>query len=132
MKENVDEKIAVDEKTDETENVVEEENTVEEGNVVVNNVENKGVKKKKTRNTIFKILDVIIVLVLIYFIIGYVNFYKITNDKKPLFTISEKSYNVEGGKVKVYHNGLYKIVEHEVTDVNKTFSLKLWFMKDVK
>jgi len=81
---------------------------------------------------VFKILDVIVVLILIYFIIGYINFYKITNDKKPLFTISEKNYEVENGKVKVYHSGVYKIVEHEITGVNKSYSLKLWFMDDIK
>lgn len=117
------------------ENVNENENVEKTDEAVTtdeNVVENKNVKKKRVRNAIFKVLDVVVLLMLVYFIIGYVNFYKITNDKKPLFTISEKSYNVENGKVKVYHNGLYKIVEHEVTDVNKTYSLKLWFMKDVK
>lgn len=92
----------------------------------------KKLKRKKKRNLIFKILDVLIVAILIYFIVGYINFYKITNDKKPLFTINEKKYDVENGTVKVYHNGIYKIVEHEVTGVNKSYSLKLWFMDDIK
>lgn len=122
MEENV-------ESVNENENVEKKDEAV---TIDENVVDNKNVKKKRARNAIFKVLDVVVLLMLVYFIIGYVNFYKITNDKKPLFTISEKSYNVENGKVKVYHNGLYKIVEHEVTDVNKTYSLKLWFMKDVK
>ena len=44
------------------------------------------------KKTIVVILEVIVVLLIFWFIIGYINFGKITNNEEPLFVVSEKSY----------------------------------------
>lgn len=88
--------------------------------------------KKFNTNIIFYILDALLVIIAIYFMLGYINFYKYSNDQKPLFTFSEKKYQVPDGNVTVKNYYIYKIVRHEVTNNSVTYGLKLWFMKDVK
>lgn len=90
-------------------------------------------KKRKIRNIIMAIIDILIVLLVIYFIIGYINFYNLSNDKKPLFVVKENNYTTTSGdKVNVYDNIIYKIVEHEKPGTSISYSLKLWFMDDIK
>ena len=94
-------------------------------------------KMKKRRNIIWVIIDIFIVLVVIYFGFGYLNFFKISNEEEPLFKFEEPvTYKPQDSDaiVKVYNYKIYKIVETR-TDVPKktiTYSMKLWFMKDVK
>lgn len=89
-------------------------------------------KKSKARNTILLILDVIIVLVVIYFILGYINFFKISKEQEPLFEGQEIKYERGKGEVTVHDYKIYKIVEHKIPKKNISYSLKLWFMEDVK
>ena len=42
-------------------------------------------KKGTVRTIIWAIIDVLIVLVVAYFILGYFNFFKISKEQKPLF-----------------------------------------------
>lgn len=83
------------------------------------------------KKVIVTILEVIVVLLIFWFILGYINFGKITNNEKPLFVVSEKSYEYEGGRVDVYNNIIYKIVVYKDINSEITYSLKLFFMKDV-
>ena len=83
------------------------------------------------KKTIAIILEVIVVLLIFWFIIGYINFGKITNNEEPLLVVSEKSYEHEGGTVTVYNNIIYKIVVHKDANSEIMYSLKLFFMKDV-
>lgn len=77
------------------------------------------------------ILEVIVVLLIFWFILGYINFGKITDGKKPVYVVKETSYEKDGGNVKVYDNIIYKIVVYEDANREITYSLKLFFMKDV-
>ena len=88
-------------------------------------------KKKTIRNVILAIIDVIVILLAVYFVIGYVNFYKIKNNEKPLFVVRENSYGNGSGNVVVYDNIIYKIVNYEIPDESLSIGLKLWFMEDV-
>lgn len=88
-------------------------------------------KKKKIRNIILLIIDIIIVLLSIFFVIGYINFYKLSHDQKPLFVLEERHYNSYSDLIDVYDNYIYKIVRYEVPDRSVNYSLKLWFMEDV-
>ncbi len=90
-------------------------------------------KKKKVRNIIMAIIDILIVLLVIYFIIGYINFYNLSNEKEPLFVVKEDSYVTNSGdEVSVYDNVIYKIIKHEKPGKSISYSLKLWFMEDIK
>lgn len=89
-------------------------------------------KKRKVRNVIMAIIDILIVLLVVWFIIGYINFNKLSKDKEPLFVVRENSYKTLDGKVDVYDNIIYKVVRHEVTGKNISYSLRLWFMDDIK
>ncbi len=89
-------------------------------------------KKSKKKNIIWLIIDVIIVLIVIYFIIGYLNFFKISREQKPIFEGKDTSYERGNGTVTVHNYTLYKIVEYEIPDQNISYSMKLWFMEDVK
>ena len=89
-------------------------------------------KKGKRRNIIWIIIDTIIILVVIYFILGYVNFYKISKEKKPLFNGQVTTYEKGVGNITVNKYFIYKIVKYEVPDQNVTYSMKLWFMDDIK
>ncbi|MDD5979891.1 MAG: hypothetical protein PUC23_02115 [bacterium] len=77
------------------------------------------------------ILEVIVVLLIFWFILGYINFGKITNGEQPVYVVKEKSYEKDGGNVKVYDNIIYKIVVYKDVNSEITYSLKLFFMKDV-
>ncbi len=80
---------------------------------------------KKVRNIIMAIVDVVIV--------GYINFYNLSNDKEPLFVVKENNYTTNSGdEVYVYDNIIYKIVKHEEPGKKLTYSLRLWFMDDIK
>ena len=77
------------------------------------------------------ILEVIVVLLIFWFILGYINFGKITDGEKPVYVVKETSYEKDGGNVKVYDNIIYKIVVYKDVNSEITYSLKLFFMKDV-
>lgn len=89
-------------------------------------------KKKKIRNIILLIIDIFVVLLSIFFVIGYVNFYKLSHDEKPLFVLGERHYDSNNNLVDVYDNYVYKIIRYEVPEKSVNYSLKLWFMKDVE
>ena len=89
-------------------------------------------KKKKIRNTIILIIDIIIVLVVAYFVIGYFNFHNITKNEDPLFEGEVIKYEKAPGEVTVHDYKIYKIVEYTIPGKNITYSMKLWFMDDVK
>lgn len=89
-------------------------------------------KNKKIRNTIFIIIDILILFVVAYFVLGYLNFYKISKDQEPLFAGEKKEYNKDNGIVTVHNYTIYKIVEYKIPNQNITYSMKLWFMDDVK
>lgn len=89
--------------------------------------------KKKKINIIMIILDIIIILLVGYFVIGYLNFNKIKEGKEPIFVVDTKTYNYDSNTViTVYDNKIYKVVKQENKDKNIMYSLKLWFMDDVK
>ncbi len=89
-------------------------------------------KNKKLKTTIWIIIDVIIVLIVAYFVIGYLNFFKISKNENPIIEGKQNSYQKGAGTVTVHNYTLYKIVEYEIPDQNITYSMKLWFMDDVK
>ena len=87
---------------------------------------------KRVRNTIWIIVDIIIVLIVAYFVVGYFNFFNISKEKAPIFEGKVTSYNNETGTVTVHNYALYKVVEYEIPNKNISYSMKLWFMDDVK
>lgn len=89
-------------------------------------------KNKKIRNIIFIIIDIIIVLIVVYFVLGYLNFFKISKEQEPLLAGEKKEYNKDNGIVTVHDYTIYKIVEYKIPEQNITYSMKLWFMDDVK
>lgn len=89
-------------------------------------------KEMKTKNIIWIIIDVIIVLIVAYFILGYINFFNISKEKEPLFDGKVNTYEEGIGDVTVHNYGIYKIVEYKIPDQNVTYSMKLWFMDDIK
>ena len=83
------------------------------------------------KKVIVTIFEVIVVLLIFWFILGYINFGKIANNEEPLYVVNEKSYEYEGGTVDVYDNIIYKIVVYKDVNSEILYSLKLFFMKDV-
>ena len=89
--------------------------------------------KKKKINIIMIIIDILIILLVGYFVIGYLNFSKIKDGKDPVFVVDTKTYDYDSNTViTVYDNKIYKVVKQENKDKNIIYSLKLWFMDDVK
>lgn len=89
-------------------------------------------KKKRVRNIIILFIDLIIILIVGYFVIGYFNFYNIGKGKDPVFEGEIREYQKTPGVVTVHDYKLYKVVEYEIPNQNVTYSMKLWFMDDVK
>ena len=90
-------------------------------------------KKNKTlTTTIWIIIDILIVLVVAYFVVGYFNFFKIKKEQAPVFEGVTNKYEKDKGEVTVHDYKLYKIVEYKIPDKSITYSMKLWFMDDVK
>lgn len=83
------------------------------------------------KKTIVIVLEVIVVLLIFWFILGYINFGRISNEEEPVYVVKEKTYEKDGGTVKVYDNILYKIVVYRNSSDEIVYSLKLFFMKDV-
>ncbi len=88
--------------------------------------------KKKGKTIALIILDILIVLIVIYFVIGYFNFFKITKSQKPIIEGKKTQYTKDEGEVTVNNYVLYKIVKYKIPGKNITYSMKLWFMDDVK
>lgn len=94
---------------------------------------NEYIPKKKKINIIMIIIDILIILLVGYFVIGYLNFTKIKDGKDPVFVVDTKTYDYDSNTViTVYDNKIYKVVKQENKDKNIIYSLKLWFMDDVK
>ena len=90
-------------------------------------------KKKGTVKTIiWVIIDILIVLVVAYFIVGYFNFFKISKEQNPIFDGTVTSYKKNEGEVTVNDYMIYKIVKFKIPNKNISYSMKLWFMEDVK
>ena len=89
-------------------------------------------KKKRVRNIIWIIIDALIVLIVAYFVVGYFNFFNISKGKEPVFEGEVTNYKRGIGNVTVHNYKLYKVVEYEIPDQNVSYSMKLWFMDDVK
>lgn len=89
--------------------------------------------KRKKINIIMIIIDILIILLVGYFVIGYLNFSKIKDGKEPVFVVDTKTYNYDSNTViTVYDNKIYKVVKQENKDKNIIYSLRLWFMDDVE
>ena len=89
--------------------------------------------KRKKINIIMIIVDIFIILLVGYFVIGYLNFSKIKDGKDPVFVVDTKTYNYDSNTViTVYDNKIYQVVKQENKDKNIIYSLKLWFMDDVE
>lgn len=82
--------------------------------------------KKNIFKTIFITLDIIIILIVIYFFLGYLNFNMIKNNKSPLFHFSIYEKKMANNKVKVYNYGLYKIIRNEKIDYNVSYKMKIF------
>ena len=54
--------------------------------------------KSKTKSVIFIILDIVIVLIAVYFVIGYFNFFKISKEQKPVIEGKVNTYQKNGGE----------------------------------
>ena len=68
-----------------------------------------------------------------YFVIGYLNFINIKDNKEPVFVVDTKTYNYDSNTIiTVYDNKIYKVIKQENKDKNIIYSLKLWFMDDVE
>ena len=79
------------------------------------------------------IIDIIIILLVGYFVIGYLNFINIKDNKEPVFVVDTKTYNYDSNTIiTVYDNKIYKVIKQENKDKNIIYSLKLWFMDDVE
>lgn len=89
-------------------------------------------KKGKIKTIIWVIIDILIVLVVAYFIVGYFNFFKISKEQEPVFEGKVKSYIKNEGQVTVNDYTIYKIVKYKIPNKNISYSMKLWFMEDVK
>ena len=77
-----------------------------------------------------KIMAIVLELAFLFlFILGYINFGKIADGKKPVYVVKEKTYEVADGTVEVYDNIIYKIVVYHSSEIK--YSLKLWFMSDI-
>ena len=78
-------------------------------------------------------IDIIIILLVGYFVIGYLNFINIKDNKEPVFVVDTKTYNYDSNTIiTVYDNKIYKVIKQENKDKNIIYSLKLWFMDDVE
>lgn len=86
--------------------------------------------KKINSKKVLYVLDLIIIFIVIYFCIGYINFTKIRDNQDPLFNgvLIEKNNNKNN--IKVYKYGIYKIIKNEKKNSNVSYSMKLWFSKD--
>ncbi len=84
---------------------------------------------KLVKRILLIISEIIFLLLVFWFIIGYINFGNIADGKEPIIVLKEKTYDVENGTVKVYDNYIYKIVVYNSDSIK--YSLKLWFMKDI-
>lgn len=89
-------------------------------------------KGSKTKTAIWIIIDIIIILIVAYFVLGYFNIFKIRQGQEPIFEGKVNKYQKDEGEVTVHDYTLYKIVEYKIPDKNITYSMKLWFMDDVK
>lgn len=86
-------------------------------------------KRKKIRN-IFIILDIFIVLLTLYFGIGYLNFNRIKNNKNPIYTCKKIENSNSKNIITVYKYGIYKIVRNETVNSNVSYNMKFWFQGD--
>ena len=87
---------------------------------------NNQIKKKKVKNIVLGIIDVFIVLIVIYFVIGYFNFFKISKEQKPVIDGVVTSYDKNGGHVTVHNYKIYKILTYIPKLVSGNYKRKLY------
>ncbi len=84
----------------------------------------------KVKKIITIVLEIIVIALILWFVLGYINFGKIANNEKPIYVVKENYYTTkDGATVHIYDNIIYKIVVYEKDKV--MYSLKLWFMEDI-
>ena len=89
-------------------------------------------KKSPIRRALVIIFDTLLVLLALYFIVGYYNVKRIYDEQEPIIIQQGKTYVADNDhNVTVWNGYVYKIVRDEgPKDI--TLQLKLWFMKDIK
>ena len=105
-------------------------------NVIMSEVVSNKVVELKPKRRIFRkiflfIIDILFILLAIYFIIAYVNFKKISNDEEPILINKTIEYKEGNHEVKVYDGVIYKIVYDKIPGESVVLRLKLWFMKEL-
>ena len=73
------------------------------------------------------IVEILIILITLYFVFGYYNFKRISNNKEPLLMSCTDISTSEEKKVTVCNGVIYKIIRTETFNENVELSLKLWF-----
>ncbi len=96
----------------------------------------KDVTMPKPKKNIFKriliiVVDILVLLLVAYFILGYINFSRISKDEEPYLMEVKDSYQYDNYYVTVYDGKIYKIVKQEEIGKRVVLQLKLWFMDDV-
>lgn len=85
---------------------------------------------EKTKKILMVIFEIVFILIILYFILGYINYKNIFKGEDPLWVAEIKEYTNKDDKVTVYNNYIYKIVRHEIGNKKMTLELKLWFKED--
>ena len=89
-----------------------------------------GRKRRKNQHKLFWfIVDLLILLLVSYFAIGSLNYYKISNQKNPIYEGKISSYYKNGEKNTVYDYIGYKIIENSNGKKSK-YNIIFWFMEE--
>ena len=87
-------------------------------------------KRRKNRHKLFWfIVDLLILLLVCYLAIGSLNYYKISNNKAPIYEGKEFSYNKNGKSITVYDYIGYKIVK-TTKNTKNNYNIIFWFMEE--
>lgn len=74
----------------------------------------KDAKDDKKKNTIIKILDIVLWVILIgWMVIVFMDYYRVTNEKEPKFCIKEETIQYEDGTVESCTGLGYKVYEYK-------------------
>lgn len=78
---------------------------------------------------VYFLVYIILCLLAINTAIGYINFKKIQEDKKPYLIFSTKTHENDEELITSYWFGIYKIITVKRQE-SITYNFKLWFNKD--
>ena len=86
-------------------------------------------RKRKSHRLFWLITDLIILVLVTFLVVGAINYYQISAERKPIYYGDITNYHKDKLKCTSYDYKIYRIIKCKDKEKNK-YNILLWFMEE--